>query len=300
MAMPKPTPLPVSPKKAAAKPPAAKRGPKVAAKAAPPKATPRSRAGKKPETSSSRGAAPRKAVAEARARRPVKRPALPLAQVESTAQEPLGPDPQSQVVAAKFARPAATPRPRPRLRPLPSSYGENHLLLLVRDPQTLYAAWDIAPAVVEGLKARIGRRGFAVSTLTLRLNSVGGHSTHYHLGKRTRSGYLRVSPGRSFTAEIGFTAPSGHFELVARGGPCYVPGGARTSGHGAGAGRARVRYREAAALVRRGVALARLIPVEGAFSHRPNLGNEAAGLAAPGPRSASVRLLGGASDLYRR
>lgn len=300
MGMPKPTPLSESVKKAAAKPPAAKRGAKAAALAPPPKSAPRSPARKKQETPSSRRAAPRKGASEARARRPVKQPLPPVVQVETAAEEPIGPDPQGQVVAAKFARPLTSPRPRPRLRPLPSSYGENHLLLLVRDPQTLYAAWDIAPAVVEGLKARIGRRGYAVSTLTLRLNAVGGHSTHYHLGKRTRSGYLRVSPGRSFTAEIGFTAPSGHFELVARSGPCYVPGGARSSGQGAGAGRARVRYREAAALVRRGVALARPTSAEDAFSHRPNQGNEAAHLAAPGPRSASARLLGGASDLYRR
>ena len=98
------------------------------------------------------------------------------------------------MVASKFRTELPVPKPRP-LPTLPSSYGESHLLLLVRDPQTLFAAWDIAPSTIEALKSRLGRRGFAVSTLTLRLTRAGGHASVLHVSKRARSRYLKIDGG---------------------------------------------------------------------------------------------------------
>ena len=204
---------------------------------------------------------------------------------------------QSQVVASKFAS-AETARARPPVRPtLPSSYGESHLLLLVRDPQTLFAAWDIAPSTIEGLKARLGRRGFAVSSLTLRLTLAGGGTSVIHVGNKVRSRYLKIDGGPSFIAEIGFTIPAGRFELVARSAPCFVPmGPLATQAFGESGRRAVAGYREARALVRRGGARphpgARARPQAGA-SKDASASASAGGVLAP-------RTLGGASDLYRR
>lgn len=204
-------------------------------------------------------------------------------------------DAQSQVVASKFASAeTAAPKPRPSL---PASYGESHLLLLVRDPQTLFAAWDVAPSTIEALKARLGRRGFAVSNLTLRLTRAGGGTSVVHVGKKARSRYLKIEGGPSFMAEVGFTTPAGRFELVARSAPCFVPMGpvARQESFDAGR-RAVLGYREAMAVARKG-----------GVAQNPGRGSapgaaraRALSTAGGAASAAGARVLGGASDLYRR
>jgi len=204
-------------------------------------------------------------------------------------------DAQSKVMASKFAS-VDRGAPRPVARPtLPASYGESHLLLLVRDPQTLFAAWDIAPATLDALKDRLGRRGFAVSTLTLRLSRAGGGTSVVHVANKARSRYLKIEGGPSFLAEIGFTTPAGRFELVARSAPCFVPMGPLALHESAGSGRRAVLgYREARALIRRG-----------GLSRNPASAARARASAAKAggasfPVAPAPRTIGGASDLYRR
>lgn len=208
--------------------------------------------------------------------------------------EPSISEAQSQVVASKFAG-AETVTARPGPRPtLPASYGESHLLLLVRDPQTLFAAWDMAPSTIEALKARIGRRGFAVSTLTLRLTRAGGGTSEVHVGKKARSRYLKIDGGPSFIAEIGFTTPAGRFEPMARSAPCFVPMGPVALQESiVTVRRAVLGYREARAMARRG-AIGKRISTSRA---RPP---QAKGPAIAPAGSPLPRVLGGASDLYRR
>lgn len=236
---------------------------------------------------------------------------------------------QSNVVASKFRTDG--PAPKPAVRPtLPLSYGESHLLLLVRDPQTLFAAWDMSPLMVESLKARLGRRAFAVSTLTLRLTRAGGGTDVVHVSKKVRSRYLKIDGGPSFVGEIGFTTPTGRFEQVARSAPCFVPMGAARRSESLEAGQATVRgYREAFRPARREamtsspgdvVARAGAGPLnEGGSSpsDSPSPGASAVSRATPTPtpspktsgpttsgsatpRFAATSVLGGASDLYRR
>ncbi|MEO8500470.1 MAG: DUF4912 domain-containing protein [Vicinamibacteria bacterium] len=205
---------------------------------------------------------------------------------------------QDLVVASKFAGVAA-PRGR-RVRPtLPESYGESRLLLLARDPKTLFAAWDIAPATIDSLKARLGRRGFAVSPLTLRLTRAGFGTSVIHVGHKARSCYLKIEGGPSFMAEVGYTIPAGRFEQVARSAPCFVPMGplARPAFPSSGR-RAVLGYREARALVRRGAGRVK------AGSHVRPEATASVSAAMNATASAGValasRTLGGASDLYRR
>lgn len=211
---------------------------------------------------------------------------------------------QSNVVASKFRTEGQPLSPSP-LPTLPSSYGESHLLLLVRDPQTLFAAWDVSPSTVDAIKARIGARGYAVSNLTLRLTRAGGGVTTFHLGKKVRTRYLRIDGGPSYIAEIGITPPTGRFELIARSAPCFVPQGASAHHDWPGTRhRAVLGYREARALAKRG-----LVPVSpnGAPRIAPSSsggdvgGRAGGGAVAMAPAGAAApRVLGGASDLYRR
>ncbi len=213
---------------------------------------------------------------------------------------------QSNVVASKFRTEGQPLSPAP-LPTLPSSYGESHLLLLVRDPQTLFAAWDVSPSTVDAIKARIGARGYAVSNLTLRLTRAGGGATTFHLGKKVRTRYLKIDGGPSYIAEIGITPPSGRFELIARSAPCFVPQGASAHQDWPGTRRRAVLgYREARALAQRG-----LVPVSPDGTPRKRAAPSSSGGAASGAvgggavamapaGAAAPRVLGGASDLYRR
>ncbi len=212
--------------------------------------------------------------------------------------EPSISEAQSTVVASKLRTEGQALPPTP-LPTLPSSYGESHLLLLVRDPHTLFAAWDVSPSTVDALKARIGARGYAVSNLTLRLTRAMGSATTFHLGKKVRSRYLKIDGGPSYIAEIGLTPPSGRFELIARSTPCFVPQGASPHQDWPGTKRRAVLgYREARVLAQRG-----LVPVNADGTPRKRTPPAPSARAADRTTSlggAAPRVLGGASDLYRR
>lgn len=279
--------------------PAAKAGGRVAKK---PAARASVKSKPKSATRPSARPKPRSRVVAARTTRAAVKPAEPA---------PLSPPPppaisisdaQSAVVASKFRTEAPLPKPRP-LPTLPSSYGESHLLLLARDPRTLFAAWDMAPAAVNSLKARLGNRGFAVSNLTLRLSGAGATSV-FHLGKRARSRYLKVDGGPVYVAEIGLTTPAGRFELMARSAPCVVPMGPVAGREPAEGRRAVLGYREAQVLARRGLSPA---PPPNRAQARSLSGTDSASASNPSNGSAPAtrlksapRVLGGASDLYRR
>jgi len=254
------------------------------------------------------------ALPSTRSRRPRAR-GLPAGRVPARSAKAPEPVPSARKETV-FAEPSPEPRPRPRALEnppagegasfaLPSTYGESHVLLLARDPQTLFAAWDLAPSVSEDLKARIGRRAFAVSSLTLRLIPAQGEPGVFRVDRQDRSRYLKVSGASSFIAEIGYTTPAGRFQLAARSAPCFVPmKESAPARSGETATRLLVRYREASALARVGVNLG---GVARAGSVRPVRG-DATGRARPKavpepssfPGPASALVLGGASDLYRR
>jgi hypothetical protein len=135
-----------------------------------------------------------------------------------------------------------------------------------------------------------------VSTLTLRVTRAGGTTKEFHLGKKVRTRYLKVDGGPSFVAEIGFTTPAGRFELVARSAPCFVPFGPNARPELLGTGpRTVLGYREALALAQRGPSLSAAAGSAGPGAIPATTGSPAS---SAGP--SGIRVLGGASDLYRR
>ena len=99
----------------------------------------------------------------------------------------------------------------------PESYGVNRVRLLVKDPEWLFAYWDVDPAVLSSLRRDLGERALALSRLTLRLSdTVEGGSTVILLPKAARSFYIRADgASRSYQAELGLTLPSGEFRALA-------------------------------------------------------------------------------------
>lgn len=115
----------------------------------------------------------------------------------------------------------------------PESYGVNRLRLHVKDPEWLFAHWDVDPTSLTTLRDEVGERAFALSRVTLRVVDTGnGGASVILLPPGARSWYVRTAQGRrSYRAELGVTLPSGEFRRLAesntvvapRGGPSAEP-----------------------------------------------------------------------------
>ncbi|MCS7166749.1 MAG: DUF4912 domain-containing protein [Gemmatales bacterium] len=108
---------------------------------------------------------------------------------------------------------------------LPSLYGVDRLVLLVRDPFWLHAYWELTPATVERAAAALGA-DWHTSKPTLRLLDVtAGDGTgisetivrDIFINDQARNWYIEVSdPPRSFRVDLGYLTSSGQFYTVLR------------------------------------------------------------------------------------
>jgi hypothetical protein len=100
----------------------------------------------------------------------------------------------------------------------PESYGIDRVRLLVRDPEWLFAYWDVSPKSLESLRRQVGERAAAVARLTLRIGDpVSGGASDILLPPGARWWYVRAdSARRSYRAELGFTLASGDFRSLAK------------------------------------------------------------------------------------
>ena len=157
------------------------------------------------------------------------------------------------------------------------TYGINRVRLLVRDPEWIFAYWDVNPAGMRELERSLGERGLALSRLTLRLlDPVSGGASDILLPPGARWWYIRTdSARRTYRAELGVTLPSGEFRRLAESNTVVTP----RVGPSPQRARRRMSYRDAREL--------------------PPSAAEAAGLA----ESETGRARGpweGASDTFRR
>lgn len=172
----------------------------------------------------------------------------------------------------------------------PDSYGVNRVRLLVKDPEWIFAHWDVDPGVMTSLRTDLGERALALSRLTLRLSdTVEGGSTVILLPKAARNFYIRADgAARSYQAELGLTLPSGEFRALASSNTVRTP----RVGRSPDVASARVRFDRAGSHVPQ-AALA-----FGARRARPGRMADTRvmpeGSPPPSPRA------GGASDTYRR
>jgi hypothetical protein len=99
----------------------------------------------------------------------------------------------------------------------PESYGTNRVRLLVKDPEWLFAYWDVDPQSVTRETGDLGERSAALSRLTLRITDPGNGGTSVVLvPPGSRSWYVRADTARrSYRAEVGLTLPSGEFRSLA-------------------------------------------------------------------------------------
>jgi hypothetical protein len=107
----------------------------------------------------------------------------------------------------------------------PETYGVNRIRLLVRDPEWIFAYWDVSPAAMKEFAKSIGERALALSRLTLRVvDPVSGGSTDILLPPGARWWYVRTDASRrTYRAELGVTLPSGEFRRLAESNTVVTP-----------------------------------------------------------------------------
>jgi hypothetical protein len=176
----------------------------------------------------------------------------------------------------------------------PETYGVNRVRLLVRDPEWIFAYWDVSPAAMKDLGRSLGERGLALSRLTLRvLDPVSGGSSDILLPPGARWWYIRTdSARRSYRAELGVTLPSGEFRRLAESNTVVTP----RVGPSAERARRRMSYRDARELPPSAAEAAGEAEKRAGTTREPLSGASVDGAAAPGEAG---RHLGGASDVFR-
>lgn len=107
----------------------------------------------------------------------------------------------------------------------PQSYGVNRARLLVKDPDWLFAYWDVDPRSLDDLRATLGERVVALSRITLRVQDPAhGGGVVILVPAGARSWYVRTdAERRAYRAELGMTLPSGEFRRLALSNVVVVP-----------------------------------------------------------------------------
>lgn len=133
---------------------------------------------------------------------------------------------EDQIRSAKYLPRDLPPRIFEEERFLfPETYGVNRVRLLVKDPDWLFAHWDVDPKVLDAMKKSMGERAMALSRLTLRVVDPGnGGSSDILLPAGARGWYIRADAARrSYKAELGVTLPSGEFRRLAESNVVVTP-----------------------------------------------------------------------------
>ncbi|MBD3426511.1 MAG: DUF4912 domain-containing protein [Candidatus Omnitrophica bacterium] len=107
---------------------------------------------------------------------------------------------------------------------LPHGYGDNKIVLMVRDPWTFYAYWETRKDVEERVRQQISAKGLGVSKSLLRVYDVTGldHSStsniafDFGIDDRVKTWYVHCEPEKDWVAEIGLLCTNGEFYSIAR------------------------------------------------------------------------------------
>jgi len=278
----KPAPAATVAKKATSKQATAK-------KAGPKKARPRKAASTKPSAARARSKAGAARAGAARRRGALTLPEGPRS-VPGLSEE-------DQIRAAKYLPRELPKRVFEEERFLfPESYGQNRVRLLVRDPEWIFAYWDVKPESLEELAKSMGERALALSRLTLRVvDPVSGGSSDILLPAGARWWYVRTDAARrTYRAELGVMLPSGEFRRLAESNTVVTP----RVGPSPERARRRMSYGDASELAPAAAAAAGRADREQGLASEP-WATESVDAGAPARAEQARTARGGASDAFR-
>lgn len=103
-----------------------------------------------------------------------------------------------------------------RLSPLPKYYGENRLVLMVKDPEWLFAYWEITNEIEKNFTKINGERAWGESKGVLRIyNLTKGDHFDIPINDQADNWYIKVGqPNTRFRAEIGRIFQGKYFDLI--------------------------------------------------------------------------------------
>jgi uncharacterized protein len=162
------------------------------------------------------------------ASKPIMKPARVIAPVQAAAARNTSsnPTPEEQVESSKFDMGVPTRDLSAKLpRDLPSSYGKDRIVVMVRDPYWLHCYWELTRHAVQRAEAALGQE-WHTSKPILRLLDVSSHETTNTSESTLRdipihggcnNWYIDVaSPPHSYRIDIGYLSRSGRFYVLAR------------------------------------------------------------------------------------
>jgi uncharacterized protein len=129
---------------------------------------------------------------------------------------------------------------------LPVNYGDNKIVLMVRDPWTLFAYWEVQREVEDEVSDMVHCKGFVVSKNVLRIYDVteategpdASIGTYIDLDLKvwTESWYVHtVLPGRKWMASVGVLCTTGDFFEFTRSNIVKTPVSGKVSADGTNA-----------------------------------------------------------------
>jgi len=108
----------------------------------------------------------------------------------------------------------------------PHAYGDNKIVLLVRDPRWIYSYWEITENKYNEVRGILGS-GFEKSKEILRIYDASSRpwkSFDIAVSYGTRNWYINVpTSNRTYMVDIGFLSPDGKFIAMARSNAVTTP-----------------------------------------------------------------------------
>jgi len=133
---------------------------------------------------------------------------------------------------AKFSHPEMPKARRPMPQELPLAYGQDRIVLQVRDPWWLHSYWEVLPQTIERFKNEL-KDSFYHAKYVLRVYDVShiifdGTNAHRYfdiqVNEHVTSWYIDTGgPGRSWCVDLGLLLPDGRFITIVRSNTVYTP-----------------------------------------------------------------------------
>lgn len=115
--------------------------------------------------------------------------------------------------------------------PLPEGYGQTLVVLLPRDPQWMFAYWEVTEQTARDIKQQHGEEIFYWTQAVLRMHQVSPENpraslrhTDVNVVLDSRNWYLHAdSEGSTWYVELGLKTPDGKFILIAKSNTVTLP-----------------------------------------------------------------------------
>ena len=104
---------------------------------------------------------------------------------------------------------------------IPPEYGDNKAVLMVRDPWTIYAYWELSQDIEDSVRQDIESKGLTPSKMILRVYNVTNDEAKaafdFELTGWVSSWYVHTpEPGNMWMVELGLVSTNGEFFCIAR------------------------------------------------------------------------------------